>query len=164
MDAPDAVALGDRGEHVEARDHPAEHRVGAVEVRLGRVGDEELAAACVGPRERHTHGTHLVAGGIHLVPQHESRSAPPVAPRVATASRPSALACAIAPRADTAESRASSNGSPAARAYAWVRRSTSATAGWRPSTSAATLRTAASGCVSSWRARGPSVVSPAGTM
>src|SRR2546426_9736661 len=83
MDAPDAVALRDRGEHVEARDHPAEHRVGAVEVRLGRVGDEELAAACVGPRERHTHGTHLVAGGIHLVAQHESRSAPPVAPRVA---------------------------------------------------------------------------------
>src|SRR6266511_4078757 len=72
MDAPDAVALRDRAEHVQPRGDPAEDRVGAVEVRLGRVGDEELAAARVGAGERHAHSTRLVAHRIHLVAQHDA--------------------------------------------------------------------------------------------
>jgi len=71
---------------------------------------------------------------------------------------------AIAPSAETADRRASLNGSRSARAYAATRRSTSSTVGCRARRSAATLRTAASGCVSRERARASSEESSAGTM
>src|SRR5207249_5738307 len=77
MNAPDAVTLRDGAEHVEAGDHPPEHRVDAVEVRLRRVRDEELAAARVRPGKRHPHGTRVVTDGIHLVPQDETRTPQP---------------------------------------------------------------------------------------
>src|SRR5207302_9699165 len=83
MNAPDAVALSDGAQHVEPGHHPTEHGVAAVQVRLRRKGDEELTAARLGPGERHTHGTHVVPHGIHLVPEHEARPSPPIAPRIA---------------------------------------------------------------------------------
>src|SRR5437016_14018665 len=83
MDAPDAIALGDGAQHGKPRDQPTEYGVAAVEVRLRRMGDEELAAARIGPGKRHTHGTHVVAHGIHLVPEHKARSAPTIAPGIA---------------------------------------------------------------------------------
>src|SRR2546428_13226573 len=83
MDAPDPVSLRDGGEHVEPPDHTAEPRICTVEMRLGRVGDEELAAARVGPGESHPHGTHVVAHRGQLVPQHEPRPAPPGPPWIA---------------------------------------------------------------------------------
>src|SRR6266516_2745376 len=82
MNAPDAVALRDDAEHVEPGDQPPEHRVDAVEVRLRRVRDEELAAARVRPGKGHPHGTHVVTDGIHLVSQHETGPAPTVAPGI----------------------------------------------------------------------------------
>src|SRR3989449_6190433 len=60
----------------------------------------------------------------------------------------------MAASAATAERRASSKVSVAARTYASASRSTSSTTAWRASRSAATLRTAASGWRSSVRARG----------
>jgi len=42
MDAADAVALGDPGEHRQAAHHLPEHRVGAVQVGLGRVRDRRI--------------------------------------------------------------------------------------------------------------------------
>src|SRR5256712_14143349 len=83
MNAPDAVTLRDGAEHVEPGDQPPEHRVDAVEVRLRRVRDEELAAARVRPGKRYPHGTRVVTDGIHLVSQHETRPAPAVAPGIA---------------------------------------------------------------------------------
>src|SRR5438876_12150726 len=83
MDAPDPVSLRDGGEHVEPPDHPAERRICAVEMRLSRVGDEELAAARVGPGESHPHGTHVVPHRVHLVAEHEAGPAPPVPPGIA---------------------------------------------------------------------------------
>src|SRR5437667_159443 len=119
MDAPDAIALGDGAQHGKPRDQPTEYGVAAVQVRLRRMGDEELAAARIGPGKRHTHGTHVVTHGIHLVPEHEARPSPPITPRIAVlydeVGHDPAPARAIAPRAATAERRASSNGSPAAR-------------------------------------------------
>src|SRR2546426_1031292 len=82
VDAADAVALGDAREHGQAGHDPAEYGVGAVEVRLGGVGDEELAAARIGAGKRHAHRTCPVTRGIHLVPEHEAGAAPPVAARV----------------------------------------------------------------------------------
>src|SRR5512137_880699 len=43
------VALPDRVDHVHPLDDFPEHRVLAVQVRLGRVGDEELAPVGAGP-------------------------------------------------------------------------------------------------------------------
>src|SRR5947208_1023835 len=80
MDAPDAIALGDGAQHGKPRDQPTEYGVAAVQVRLRRMGDEELAAARIGPGKRHTHGTHVVTHGIHLVPEHEARSATTIDP------------------------------------------------------------------------------------
>src|SRR3989475_8798631 len=82
VDAADAIALGDAREHVEAGHDATEDGVGAVEVRLGGVGDEELAAARIGPGKRHADRTRLVTRGIHLVPEHEAGAAPPVAARI----------------------------------------------------------------------------------
>src|SRR5213594_5194961 len=82
MDAADAVALGDAREHCQTGHDSAEHGVGAVEMRLGGVGDEELATARIGAGKRHAHRTRPVTRGIHLVPEHEAGAAPPVAARV----------------------------------------------------------------------------------
>src|SRR6266568_2551865 len=82
VDAADAIALGDAREHVEAGHDAAEDGVGAVEVWLGGVGDEELTAARIGPGKRHAYRTRPVTRGIHLVPEHEAGAAPPVAARI----------------------------------------------------------------------------------
>src|SRR2546425_602500 len=69
----------------------------------------------------------------------------------------------VEPSAETADSRASLNGSLSARRYAVTSSSTSSRWGWRASKSAATLRTAGSACVTSARARASNVESDAGT-
>ena len=56
LDALDHVAGPDPVDDVHAGDDLAEDRVAAVELRLGRGGDEELAAAGVLAGERHAHG------------------------------------------------------------------------------------------------------------
>ena len=70
----------------------------------------------------------------------------------------------MAPSADTADKRASLNGSPSARMYAATSRSTSSLLGWRARRSAATLRTAGSACVIKVRARASSAEPVAGTV
>src|SRR5947207_10128950 len=50
---------------------------------LRRMGDEELTAARVGPRERHTDRPRFVAHRVRLVAQREAGAAPSVPSRVA---------------------------------------------------------------------------------
>src|ERR1700730_4118025 len=83
MNAPDAVALADRVEDEDAGDDAPEDRVSPVEVRLRGMRDEILAAPGVRTRERHADPAGLVAYGIDLVAQHESRPTPAVAARIA---------------------------------------------------------------------------------
>src|SRR5205823_5596287 len=83
VDAPNALRLRHAPERREPRDHPAEHRVRAVEMRLRRVRDEELAAPSVGPRQRHPHGPGFVAYRVELVAQREPRPPPTVTTGIA---------------------------------------------------------------------------------
>src|SRR5437667_7115296 len=53
--------------------HPAENRVAAVEMRLRRMGDEELRAAGIWPGERHAHGPARVFLQIDLVADRVAR-------------------------------------------------------------------------------------------
>src|SRR5205807_2441146 len=82
VDAADAVALGDAREHGQAGHDPAQYGVGAVEMRLGGVGDEALATARIGAGKRHAHRTRPVTRGIHLIPDHEAGAAAPLPPTV----------------------------------------------------------------------------------
>src|SRR5512140_1406320 len=63
LDALDRVARLDPIDDVHPRDHRAEQRVGAVELRLRRERDEELAAPGVLARERHPDRTAAVRAG-----------------------------------------------------------------------------------------------------
>src|ERR1041384_6357570 len=83
VNTANAVALGDLVQYAHVARHASEHRVGAVEMRLRRMGDEELTAAGVGARQGHADGPRLIARLIHFIALHESRPAPPVAARVA---------------------------------------------------------------------------------
>ena len=62
--------------------HMAEHRIAAVEVRLRGMGDEELAAAGVGPVERHADRATQVRPHIDLVADAVAGAPFTVAPRV----------------------------------------------------------------------------------
>jgi len=80
--AADPVSLHDLVEHVVAPGDVTAARVASVEVRLRRVGNEELRAAGVRPGERHAHGPAVVALAIDLVADDPSRPAVAVAPRI----------------------------------------------------------------------------------
>src|SRR5689334_21230604 len=63
----DQVALDNSVEHIIATDNSTEHSVVSVEMRLRRVRDEVLTAACVRPGQRHSNGAALIAVLIHFV-------------------------------------------------------------------------------------------------
>ena len=80
----DAVAaLGLVDDRVHPVEHTAEDRVAAVEVRLRRVGDEELRAAGVGPGEGHAHRAARVLLQIDLVADRVAGAAVHVVARIA---------------------------------------------------------------------------------
>src|SRR5690606_15412829 len=67
----DSLPRNDPFEDILAADHRAENGIGAVEMRLRRMGDEELAATRVRPGQGHaerpgmvTHAAQLVAYGV----------------------------------------------------------------------------------------------------
>ena len=62
----DHVVLLDVVDHVHALAHLTEHRVHLVEMRLGRVADEELAAAGVLAGVRHGQGAGHVLVGVEV--------------------------------------------------------------------------------------------------
>src|SRR6202035_111235 len=82
-DVLDPVARLDAVEHLLAGDHLPEDRVAAVEMRLGREGEEELAAAGVRAGERHADPPAGVAPAIDLVADGVARAAEAVAAGIA---------------------------------------------------------------------------------
>ena len=82
--APDDIPLLNPIHDVQARDDAAEYRVAPIEVRLRRVGDEELAAAGVGPVERHPDSATKVRQLVDLVANREARPSLAVSSRVAS--------------------------------------------------------------------------------
>src|SRR5687768_18528914 len=67
LEGDDGVILHDAVGDVHAGDDVAEDRVSAVEVRLGRVRDKELAGAGIRPGECHPNGGASVAQVVDFV-------------------------------------------------------------------------------------------------
>src|SRR3982751_1576636 len=82
-DANNAVSLNDAVEHGLTRRHLAEDGVAAVEMRLRRMGDEELAAAGVRTGQRHPERPPQIAPAVQLVANGVAGPAVAVAARVA---------------------------------------------------------------------------------
>src|SRR6185295_4626778 len=79
----DPVPEPDLVQHLGPGHHLAEDRVTAIEMRLGREGDEELAAAGVGAGEGHADGAAVVAQAVDIVSDGVARTAAAVPPRIA---------------------------------------------------------------------------------
>src|SRR5688572_3393618 len=84
MNTPNAISLADRVQYHHAGHHASKDRVDPVEMRLGGMGNEILAAAGIGPRQRHPDPAGVVSHRIDLVAQHEPRprSSPSVPPGI----------------------------------------------------------------------------------
>ena len=81
--ALEMVALHECVQRIEAADDASEHRVAAIEMRIGRVCHEVLASARVRARERHAERAALVAMRVELIADGIRGAAAAVAPMVA---------------------------------------------------------------------------------
>ena len=79
-----SISLKDAIEHLASATQLPEHRIPAIEMRLRRVGHEELTAAGIGTRERHAEGASHVAMRVELVADGIPRSTISVAARIAS--------------------------------------------------------------------------------
>src|SRR5262249_48943029 len=83
-DPADHIARLNLVDHFHTAQDMAEHRVLRVQVRLRRVGDEELTAAGVWPRiERHADRPSQIRAVVQLIANREPRSALAVTARIA---------------------------------------------------------------------------------
>src|SRR5687767_4772309 len=82
-DPNNSISLKDAIEHLASGAQLPEHRIPAIEMRLRRVGHEELTAAGMGAGKRHAERPSHVAMWVELVADGIPRSTISVAARIA---------------------------------------------------------------------------------